>query len=114
MSTSATVLKRQAMTTLGGIAAEWIDGGKRDDAQFGGPDVFRAFELATRLEGTDPDERDVDEVLARANALYVLLLGQTVATLEARWDAVLAVADALAVEEGFSRQRLLALVSLGK
>jgi hypothetical protein len=95
------VIVRHAITTLAGIAAEWIAAGKPEDMKVGGQDVQAGLFYAFRFE-SDPDA---------AQARYNLFRGCAVAILEARWAAVETVAAAVLDHGPLKRPEMIRLTA---
>jgi ATP-dependent Zn protease len=102
---SRDVQERRGATTLGGMAAVWLASGRQQKHRHSPGDMWAGLTYVYEVVGTGASK-------ATAQACWDALYGRAVAILEARWDAVEAVAAALVNEGAVDRKRLLALVAL--
>jgi hypothetical protein len=105
--TRRNVVERRALTTVGGVAAEWSAAGRPEGAAFEPPDVFATLDLICRLD----DVTDLDESKDAVNGRFVDLVTRAADLLEANWQRVARIATALATETRLDRDRILALAS---
>jgi hypothetical protein len=104
-SSPQNVVKRRALTTLGGIAAEWAAAGRPRGSKHEPPDVFAGLDFVLRLERVEDFLESKDQI----NERFVALVVEAADILEERWRAVESIAAALLVDTSLGRSRILAL-----
>jgi hypothetical protein len=99
------VVERRALTTVGGIAAEWAAAGRPSGSKHEPPDVIAGLDLVLRLEQVEDPIESKDQI----NARFAALVAEAADILEQRWPTVESIATALLVNTSLGRSRILAL-----